>query len=624
MLSEIYQHRDNGMEPKYYMNAYRLGAPTSPQTANQLEQFGNLLNQGIKNIEVGTLQWETFESIPKEHLTEIRRLSELTETKPSVHAPIIEPSGFTQQGWSEESRINNEREIMNVVERAHELDKEGNVPIALHGGNIPAIEWEKGLEYEGKPVPKVMYVVNQETGQIQPLTYEKKMYPEYMKEKGKIWTPYARLGNLNESSWDQEKLKVMSFQKEMTELEDRRLRILNQIQPLIDSKQRGVPLEPEQENTLRSAGHDINLLQSHINELRQVSGSELREMHHKLVSYVPDKENKESYERYEDYMEDYPKFKERYLELTNKAKESEGRFKEIIEKGGSREETEDLQKEISNLQNEREKLLIKNMADAPTPEVWRPIHKFAIEKVSNTLSNVAFQAYEKFGDKAPIIAVENSYPYMPLARADDLRKGIEETRRKLAEKLVEKKGLGRKEAENVAEKLIGATWDVGHINMMRKSGYNDEEVKELIREETKQIAPFVKHVHINDNFGFTDVHLPPGMGTSPIKEQLKILEKLNASPEKIRHIVESGGFVQHFKESPWPYALEELGSPLYSLRGPYWPQMREIYAPYMMGYGEMLPEEHFKLYGSGFSGLPRELGGQVGGERSRFTGTPTA
>ena len=52
-------------------------------------------------------------------------------------------------------------------------------------------------------------------------------------------------------------------------------------------------------------------------------------------------------------------------------------------------------------------------------------------------------------------------------------------------------------AKNVAKQMIGATWDVGHINMMRKKGYSE---KDVIK-ETKEIAPFVKHVHLSDNFG---------------------------------------------------------------------------------------------------------------------------
>jgi hypothetical protein len=44
-----------------------------------------------------------------------------------------------------------------------------------------------------------------------------------------------------------------------------------------------------------------------------------------------------------------------------------------------------------------------------------------------------------------------------------------------------------------------------------------------------------------------------------------------------------------------------------------------------MGFGDMLPKQHFGMYGAGFSTdtLPKELGGQMGkGNRSAFSGTP--
>ena len=210
---------------------------------------------------------------------------------------------------------------------------------------------------------------------------------------------------------------------------------------------------------------------------------------------------------------------------------------------------------------------------------------------------------------------------MPLSRAKTLRKAIEESRKQFAKKLVKEKNLGKGEAKDVAKKLIGATWDIAHINMLRKSGYSEED----IIKESKKIAKVVKHLHISDNFGFSDSHLPPGMGNVPNKKALDAMEKAGDLKD-VRSIVEAGAFPQHFKTSPIPYILENMGSPVYSYaNSPYWANIRSSYGAYMMGYGDILPDMHFKsLYGAGFSGLPRELGGQIGGDRSRFAGTPNA
>ena len=248
------------------------------------------------------------------------------------------------------------------------------------------------------------------------------------------------------------------------------------------------------------------------------------------------------------------------------------------------------------------------------PKVYRPIEDFAMEKASQTLANVSFQAYSKFKDNAPIINVENFMPGTAFSRADELKKLIKASRNEFVKK-AEKEGYSAEDAKTAAEKLIGVTWDMGHINMLRKAGFS----KENIIEETKKIAPYVKHLHITDNFGFEDSHLPAGMGEVPIKEMMKELEKSGYSGKAI---MEAGGFVAHFKHSPHPYVLEAMGSPLYSAHmQPFWNQAYGSSGVYSSGYGMMLPDQHFSIYGSGFSSLPSEVGGQVQG-RSRLSGTP--
>ena len=256
------------------------------------------------------------------------------------------------------------------------------------------------------------------------------------------------------------------------------------------------------------------------------------------------------------------------------------------------------------------------MSELPAPEIFVSTDEFAKEKTAKTVSNAAFEAYKKFGDKTPTIAIENVMPDWTLGRAESLREAVIKTREEFAKKLVKEKHLSENEAKNAAEKLIGATWDVGHINMLRKFGYNEED----ILEETKKIAKFVKHTHLTDNFGFNDSHLPLGMGNVPIKG---ILEELEKKGFKGKAIIEAGAFVQHFKTSPHPYTLRYLSSPLYTEKAePYWSQISEMYGAYNMGFGTMLPEKHFEMYGSGFANLPQELGGQIPGDKSRFTGTP--
>ncbi len=253
-----------------------------------------------------------------------------------------------------------------------------------------------------------------------------------------------------------------------------------------------------------------------------------------------------------------------------------------------------------------------------------PTNQLAIDKTAETISNAAFEAYKKFGEHSPMITYENYQPGLVLGRPEDMIETIKETRERFAEKLTKEKNLDKDKAEKIAKELISVTWDVGHANFLRRHGYSEEDVKKV----TEKLAPYIRQVHIGDNFGFTDAHLPPGMGNSPIKEQMEIIKKkmeekgITFAPGGV--IVEAGAYVGEFKENPHIYSLEYFNTPLYTYYMFPWKQIWETEGGYNMGHGAYFPEQHFALYGSGFSGLPSELGGQVSGDKSRFAGTPNA
>jgi hypothetical protein len=249
------------------------------------------------------------------------------------------------------------------------------------------------------------------------------------------------------------------------------------------------------------------------------------------------------------------------------------------------------------------------------PKLFVAIEEFAISNSSKTFGNAAFNAFNKFKDpnKTPIIVIENPPAGMGLSTGEDLRNLVVESRKQFVKNATEK-GMDEKEAEKTAEKLIGATWDVGHINMLRRQGFGD---KEIIA-ETEKIAPYVKHVHLSDNFGFEHTELPMGMGNVPMKE---IMAKLGEKGFEGKKIIEAGTWWQHFQTPPVRETLEGLGSPMYSFgAGPYWNQSIGLQQGYFSGYGMMLPSNNYQTFGAGFSQLPSELGGEVQrGNTGRFS-----
>lgn len=563
----------------YRFPASRVGAPTSIQTADQLRDVSARLSEGMKIVELQPLQPMTFETIPKQHMQEVNRLSKLTGSEVSIHAPMIDPAGFSEQGrWNELGREEAERQLRNVVERSHELNPHGNIPVTIHASSVLAAEYKPKVEGE----KEMMVLVNQESGEMAAAKREEKFYPEF-KEKV-IYTPMQQIERINDAEWENNFHPLLVTKQDANEMiADFVKSLLPVIEKIKKHEINANELSPEQITAL----NQLNSARIYLDDVEM----KLRAMYDRAYKYGTDKDR---------------------AKLNEIAKDWQGQAKTI---------TEGIQKgkitEI-DLPLMRSQLIDKSIAmlhGIKAPEVYKPLEEFALEKTSKTLANVSFEAYKKFKDNAPIINVENFIPGSAFSRADELKKLIETTREEFVRNAV-KEGYSAGEAKTQAEKLIGVTWDIGHINMLRKAGYSKEEVVK----ETKKIAPYVKHLHLTDNFGYEDSHLPLGMGEVPAKEMLKELEKAGYSGKAI---MEAGGFVSQFKVSPHPYALEALGSPLYSAyMQPFWNQVHGAEGAYSSGYGLMLPEQHFSMYGSGFSTLPSELGGQAHG-RSRFAGTPT-
>lgn len=97
-------------------------------------------------------------------------------------------------------------------------------------------------------------------------------------------------------------------------------------------------------------------------------------------------------------------------------------------------------------------------------------------------------------------------------------------------------GIGREEAQKLAERHIKATLDTGHINLWRKywqddprktKEQNDESFNKWVLSQVESLAKekMVGNVHLADNYGYHDDHLAPGQGNSPVRDIISILRK---------------------------------------------------------------------------------------------------
>jgi hypothetical protein len=593
-VSNIYQGGYSSLKPQYgdIFTGYRInpgsmGITTDPRNANIVQEATTKLNMGVKQIELALVSPEVFDSIPKQQLKEINRLSQLTGIDVSVHGPVMGSSGISQQGFNEMNRQAEERRITDVLVRSTDVKPEGNVNVTFHSSEgIQGSEWKtlggQGKEREAKKI----IAVDRDQGKMTVMEEEKKFYPVTQDKEGKILGPVSEKGEIispkenlrmqNETMWN------------------------NQINQLFFNKERA-------DEILNQNAVQIQHVQDYINE-------KLSKGEKPILTEV----QRDAYHKLKDASN--------YISEVNKT--ANGIFSKAYEFGNEQQKKllTDISKRYAEaLKNNEEgiqgdsrathQMLLELQDSTIAPQMFVPIEDFAVEQSSKTFGNAAFNAYKAKGNNAPILTIENPPAGFALSTGEDLKNLIVASRKQFAKKAVEEKHISQFEAEKLAEKFIGATWDVGHINMIRGKGF---EAKDVVG-ETEKIAPFVKHVHLSDNFGFEHTELPMGMGNVPTKE---IFEKLGKEGFDAKKIIEAGQWWQHFKTPPLRETLEAFGSPIYGMQmAPYWNQSPAFQSDYFGGYGMMLPQVNYETFGAGFSRLPSELGGQrPGAEGSRMSG----
>ncbi|MBI2003946.1 sugar phosphate isomerase/epimerase [Candidatus Pacearchaeota archaeon] len=596
-IENVYQGGYSSFTPNYgdVFTGYRvpassLGAPTNPFTANQIAEVNKLLSQGIVPIEIGTIKPEDFEAIPRQHFKEIKQMAKLTGAKVSLHSPLIEASGVAEGGWSEANRQAAEYQLNDVVEKAHELDARGNIPITIHSANIPGTEYK--ITPEGKKIEK-LGAINQETGQMTAVKEKIKYYPEPMMElkpgikekilrgeikerkrehfreipfeKGKIISPEDQINILNHSEWD------------------------NSISQLLFNKERADEIVRQNSPQISHLLQELAEKKMNDKELKEFLSKEENAVQRRAYNHLTNAET---------YLEDVNEhlsslFSKAYEYGSPEQKKDLTEIRNQYQKQLSKIHPNDIMAKSEAVQNLMHELKTPELA----PSVYVPVTEFAMKKSAETFGNIAFNSFKKFGEKAPVISIENLYPGYAFSTGKEMNDLILASKKQFVENAT-KNGHSKSEAEKYADKLIGLTFDVGHLNIHRKHGFSEEDLKK----EFEAMSKHIKHVHLTDNFGSYDSHLPPGMGNVPFKQYFEELKKKGYTGETI---VEAGGFAKSFERSPYPI------SPYYGNPG-----------SYSSGYGEILPGIHYETFGAGFSNLPQEFGGTRGrgGEGSRMGG----
>ncbi len=611
-LSETYGESFLGFE--YRIPSSQFGFPTDPTTANQLQAVSAKISTGAKTIEVSGLglsgggAMKHMDTIPKQHWKEIERLKKLSGVDLTFHGPLVEPTG-AKRGWQESDRKEVERQMISAVKRAHQLDPKGNLVVTFHSSNgLPNPE-TIGLDDKGEKEIKEFWVVDESGGpqrvgvDFQNIVQQ----PDYFKSE-QAPKPEELIKKRNDETWFAE-LQRVNFNVHAGS---------TTIERIMESLERG----KNEEEKKRAEQTKTALLEAY---KRFVKGDQ------EILNDLDEKQRKWMIDRINELTHGDIYLRESYAEFQN-----------LFNKAYKAAKENDKNEDINKLEAYRNQLLpkIKEIEEDPSkvnllgeeltkgvnmlrtissPQILKPLKKWAIDKAGESFANTAFAAYKEFKEHAPIISIENPPYGMGLSTGEDLKELVEETRKKFIDK-AQKEGLSKSDAKEQAEKLIGVTWDVGHINMLRGHGFEE---KHIIK-QTKEVAPFVKHVHLSDNFGLEHTELPMGMGNVPTKKMLELINQYN---KQVKKIVETGdwfsrqgGLAQ--TQTPVKQTFQAFGPSVYSTgESPYWNQAVNLSRGYFVGQGTINPDIHHQLYGAGFTNLPVELGGQMAG-RSRVSGAP--
>ena len=633
----------------YHASVSDIAYPTDPLTANQLKKVSDKISTGAKTIEVSGLglmgggPMKHLASIPRQHWKEIDRLRKLTGVDLTFHGPLVESTGFSRGNWSEDQRVEAQKQMEASVELAQQMnseDKTKGVVMTFHTNNgLPEVKRRVvvGRNEDGSPKEEVvqMALINERTGRIVNLPTPHQDYFEHGEDRKihDMKEVERKLKKLNEEEWKRQIETVFinntRVNRELIETLSSTKKIDDSIKEMAPGSKTGIF------EAYKLYDKDYDSYSKGIEKLRQTnpSGASL------INQGVSNLHNAAFF-----IQESYDQLKELYNEAFEKAEKDNRKVaKDKLEsyRVGLVASMERFKKDKSNFVELQEKITqgTKLLRDPDIqPEIYRPLEKFAIDKGSDTFSGVALHAWrnaKKQGLAPGIISIENPPAGMSgLTSADELKELIKQSRSKFIDKAVKSEkeggaGMSREQAENVSKQIIGATWDVGHINSIQKWGYNRKDVLN----EAKTIAPFVKHMHIADNLGFEDAELPAGMGNVPIDEILNNKE-WGHNFQKVKKAIETGDWFSRqggmgMSYTPVREAFSGLTAPVYGASmgdagAAYWNSAIMNEGTYFGGLGPINPEIHHSIYGGGFSGLPAYSGGELPGKaaNSSFSGAP--
>jgi len=544
--------------------AKNLAVSTKP-FQNQLEALRSRIRLGVNNVELGftgvgkgSAQAPTPGSVGIAERQAIKEVAKINDVKiNSVHAPMsIEGlAGFGQRGFNEQKRAQDVEEVKRSIDFAGDVSDGG--AIVVHTGEFPYSIKERfgDKPFTTKDGKKI---------KLSESPYASEFAEQYIVDKR---------GNINAAPINKNDT-TLAWNEEKRDFESRDLEFYK--------------------NLAKKNKFDENNKKKNSKEYRNYTDEDIDE-----------KRYRETYEN-PYWLANKDKLDIALVPLNTQIREfkvkEKQRIKDIDYLTRRLEITEDLE-ERNLIKNElrirksdsyvddyrsnearvieayKEKLLSSSLSDYGMQKTNESVAELAIEAARVTKN--------KKLNKSIFIAPENLWGGSYGSHPQDLKNIIQDSRNKFVEfatkdniiingkevkntfknqleKIYGKK-LSDQEAKKYAKDHIKATFDIGHANIWRKYfDGSEKEFKQWLGKEVKELTDegIIGHVHVSDNFGYNDEHLPPGAGNAPIKEFMTHLEK---SDYKGAVIIEPGSTDDKFPN--FLNAMYDLETPVYRLHG---------------------------------------------------------
>jgi len=548
--------------------AMGIGARNIPEITSKIRAGASSLEIQFMGAGRGSQQGETPGMFGKYHRQALRELSKANDINLTTHASVGIPglAGQDQQGnFSDEQRKMALDEVNRAIEFAAETALGGSVVIHTGEFQRPISEepWaEEGKKFRGfeeEPDKAVIRVVNKKTGQVltQIRKNEEVSRPVWLKNKNGEYTNYD--GDVVSRA---ERIPVFNREKGIFEVEDKGWdSFVEEAKEMTEEKrkEKGEKFDEERDTV---TPEEAFLIATTEGQARIARGWALNYSEGLNKEFDLLKQLKEQKEILQENLktasgDDKWKITERLKEIEEGRGRQEPGIKDLEQSIKARREmvTGQLQ------QAEDQKRLGENVISAK---------KYAIERSTKGYALSGMHALEetkkKNLEKPLFITMENIFPESYGGHPQELKKLVLDSRKEMVNMLKDK-GKSESEAKELAEKHIKATLDTGHLNLWRKyfKG-NDKDFDKWLLNQTEDLAKskIIGNVHLVDNFGYQDEHLPPGQGNTPVKEMIKILKKHGY---KGAYTVECGSSATtdasyfHGLMKTWEY----LGSPVYSM-----------------------------------------------------------